>query len=391
MENGVFERLEVVKEYGNEEQIGHFEKYGKWKSKNVEVAFEKTLDEIFGEGNWEVVKEGRKSMYKLGAKLEVREIRKDKRLSNGAWTVPYTKNLDTMIVAVLELGIERKDAQTLSNWAVDFRLITAEQQEILASRYHDDLRQTYINNSLKNNVIKSGEGRVLDDYASFVKELTEQLAGTLNRLEKLGIVEIAKVYNGHTSEDKIIEIHYSTYKKIIDIKRRLQEHYDVNEWYLTTYKNAKKSVEYKEAFAEQLALVTDENGNTLFLTNYFTTYAIMLKARRKKILKYLETYNPEAIEMYKDNNEKFLNDNKQEFKEKRIAYIESETQKKVDNFLKPRVCKNDLHEIFGGKPKKHMPTIEDYTYDEEYYQLYFNNMLVERMTDLEELYGYKFN
>ncbi|AYE50686.1 hypothetical protein OEA_13150 [Priestia megaterium NCT-2] len=391
MEYGIFERLDVVKEYGNKDQIKHFEKYGKWKSKTVEKAFQKTLDEIFGEGNWEIVKEARKSMYKLGAKLEKRELRKDNRLSNGAWNIAYTKNLDTMIVAALGVGLRKETAQTLSNWAVDFRLITVEQHEILASRYNDSLREAYIKNSLENNVINQGEGRVLDDYASFVKELIEQLAGTLNRLEKLGIVEVAKIYNGYTSEDRVIEIHFSTYKKALDIKRRLQAHYGVTDWYLATYKNAKKSVEYNKEFAEQLAMVTDENGQVLELTNYFTTYAITLKTGKERILKYLKTYNREAIKMYEDDNEKFLNANKREFKEKRIAHIESETQKKVDNFLKPRVCKNDLHEIFGGKPKRHIPTSEDYSYDEKYYQLYFNNMLVERMTDLEELYGYKFN
>lgn len=392
MENGIFERLDVVKEYGSNEQIRHFEKWGKWKNKDTQVSFEKTLDEIFGDGNWETVKDGRKTMYKLSEKLIERAIRDDKRVSNGAWKIPYTKNLDTMVVAVLELGIEKEDAQTLSNWSVDFGAITLEQHDILTSRYHDGLRQYYVNDALGKKVIFSGEERVFDDYALFIKELTQQIAGTLNRMEKLGIIDVSKVYNGWVEGKKEpIELHYTTYKKILELRRTLLEQYDLNEWYLETYKNAKKSVEYYKNFKEQLAQITDEDGNILNLTNYYITYAIMLKARKKKILRYLEKYNPEAIEQFNDDKERFLLDNKKDFGEKRIKHIENEAQKKVDSFMLPRVFNGEMIKEIGGKINKRQPMESDYTYDKEYYNLYFDDLLTKRMLDLEKLYGYDFS
>ncbi|MFB3160097.1 hypothetical protein ABLO26_01855 [Neobacillus sp. 179-J 1A1 HS] len=391
MENGIFERVNVVREYGNDYQINHFEKWGKWKNKDTQASFEKTLDEIFGDGNWGTVKDEGKTKYKLGEKLEERAIREDKRLSNGAWKISYTKNLDIVVVSVLEQGLETNTAQTLASWALDFGVITEKMHDLLQSRYHEGLRETHIKDLKNNSIIKTNEDRIVDDFAQITKQLTNQVAGTLKRMEKAEIIEFYPVYKGHIAKtDTTINLHENVYKQVVALKRRLMEHYDVSEWYLMTYRNSKKTIEFNKEYLEQLAFVEDENGKTLGLDYYYTTYAVILKARKKKIIAYLSKYNKEVIEQFKQDEQKFLVENEQQFHEKRKEHVVNEAQKKANKFLQPKPFKI-ANEEFGGKTVVRTPTIYDYDFDSDYYALYFEGLYTQRIGELQEYYGYTFN
>lgn len=59
-------------------------------------------------------------MYELSRKKDVVIAKEDGRIDNGAWSIPYTKNMDIMVVSVLEQGLIEETAQPLSKWAVDF-------------------------------------------------------------------------------------------------------------------------------------------------------------------------------------------------------------------------------------------------------------------------------
>ena len=331
---------------------------------------------------------GAKRVITCAKEKDVATEKEDGRVSNGAWTIPYMKNLDVVVVSVLEQGLEKSTAQTLASWAKDFGVITEKMHDLLLSRHHKGLRETYVNDLKDNSIIGENEDRIVDDFAQTVKELTKQVAGTLERMRKIGIIEYYPVYKGHIAENnRTINLHEDVYKQVVSLKRRLMEHYDVSEWYISTYKNSSKTVRFKKEYSEQLAFVEDENGETLGLDYYYTTYAVILKARKKKIIRYLEKYNKEAIEHFKQDELRFLIENEIKFHSKRREHVINEAQKHMDKFMKPREYENELYEEFGGKKKKRVPKVEDYAYDEDYYKLYFEDLFVKRIGELQDYYG----
>jgi hypothetical protein len=197
---------------------------------------------------------------------EVIAQREDNRISKGAWSIPYTKNMDIMVVSALEQGLVTETAQPLSKWAVDFGLITPAMYGLLQSRYNEYLRSQHLQDLKNNKIILKGEDRILDDFIYITKEINNQLAAALERMKKAGIIEYYPEYKGHVKKtDEIINLHEDTFKQILTLQRNLMEQYDVNDWYLNTFKNASKVKEYNKVWSIKLAQVTDENGFGLFL------------------------------------------------------------------------------------------------------------------------------
>lgn len=382
-------KAQAVELHGSEDQKRHFAKYGKFTNKNLENALIDVLKRTYE--SFENIKQGRAYVYKLGEKRDVpleKTVNVGARISNGAWR-NYTKNMDIMVVSVLEQCLINDTAQTLSKWCLDFELITRSMYELIRSQHDQNLKDKHLQILKNNNVIKNGEERVVNDFIHGFKTLQQQLAGTLNRMKKLEIIEYYPVYKGKVEGKEVpINLHEDTVKKILQLQRRLMDTYDVDDWYLQRVYNSPKSRAYRRDWKEQLAKITDENGVVLKLEYHFKLYAIMLKARKKKIIKYLETYNKEAIEQFKKDEFVFLNENKVTYHEERKKVVVKNAEKEEENFLKPRV--NKLESEFGGQTKYTVPTRSDYVYDEDYYALYFDRLYAQRIKELQEFYGYKF-
>lgn len=386
--NTIMTKKEAVKLYGSEECKVHFEKYGKFKNKSIEEGLIKTLRQHYD--SIETVKQGRAFVYKLGAKREVIAEREDNRVSNGDWSIPYTKNMDIMVVSVLEQGLVAETAQPLSKWAVDFGLITPQMYGLLKARYNEYLRASHIQELRESKVILDGEDRILDDFTYIVKEINNQLAGTLNRMQKAGIIEFYPVYKGHIKEtDETINLHENTVKEILSLQRNLMEQYNVNEWYLAHYQNAPRTKEYNKVWEIELARVKDEKGEVLGLDYFYKLYAIMLKATKKKIIKYLEKYNMEAIEGFKRNEELFLTDNENTFYKERHDYVVVKAQKAERKFLsKNTVELDETLKMFFDEDEL---ARRNFTFDKKYYALYFDRKYAQRIKELQEYYGHTFN
>lgn len=383
----ILTKKEAVERYGSDNCKNHFSKYGKFKNKKIEEALLKTIRQHYE--CVEIIKQGRSNVYKLSNKrfiMAERERNLGDNISNGNWKY-YTKNLDIMIVSTLELELNKDISQTLGRWAVDFGIISDSQYDLLTARYNKDLRSEYIENSLDVGVIKKGEEYTIDDYTRLVSDLIKHLSGTLDRMSKLGIIEMNKVYKAYVeSEDKHIEIHYSTYKKYLDIRRELMDKYGLNNWYISRYYKSHKVMSYRKELKDRLLELKDEDGNALNISNCYSTFFIAIKAEKNKVIKYLEKYNKEAIEKYVENSERFLLDNENEYYENRIEYIKDKTDNKVKKFKEENGI-GDLSNVLGGKKKRHFINMDEI---DEYHKLYLNNLLTERMLGLERLYGYSF-
>ncbi|MGR5866387.1 hypothetical protein ACT7DZ_28480 [Bacillus cereus] len=58
-------------------------------------------------------KQGNAVVYILREEREEIAVREDNRASNGAWSIPYTKNMDIMVVSVLEQGVDCRNRSNI--------------------------------------------------------------------------------------------------------------------------------------------------------------------------------------------------------------------------------------------------------------------------------------
>lgn len=331
MGNTIMKKKEAVELHGSKDCKIHFAKYKKFTNKDLEKSLLKTINQIYE--SVEVIKQGNSYVYLLGAKREELAIREDGRATNGTWSIPYTKNMDIMVAAALESGSISEAAQTLSKWSLDFGLIPRKMYELLGARYHKNYREECLGELKKNNVIIEGEERILFDFMIEIKKIHKQLAGTLERMRKAGIIDYYLASKGFVEEGHLtVDLHEATVTKISTTERDLKEYYSVNDWYLSIHYNSPKSREYKKAWKERLSQITDENGKIIGLSFWYKTYAIVPTERKKKIIHYLEKYNQEVIEQFGKEEEVFLLKNKKIFM-KRDSTVSMKKQKRRKKFF----------------------------------------------------------
>lgn len=381
----IFTKAEAVEEYGTEEQKGHFKKYKKFTNKKIEDALIKTLEQ-----NFEVVervKVGRSIAYKVNGERAVLLERKDMRVSNGDWSKPYTKNMDIVVVSILEQEKESRADQTLNDWLLDFNLITPQAYDLLKSRFNEEIKERHLIELKENKIIKTGEERVLIDYVEMVLKLQGELASTLNRMSKAKIIEFYPVFWGYNGEK--IQLSPETHKKALKLRKKLMEQYGItNEWHVSNHKNTEKVQLFLKEYSKQLAKVTDDKGNELGLKNIFKTYAVILKATKKATIKYLEKYAKDAIEQYKEDSLKYIEVNKSDYAKNRLEYATKEAESKEKKFFEPKTNSEAIEKFGAGAFK---PKLEDFSEKQkDYYALFFDRLYVKRIQELEKHYGHKF-
>ncbi|UUV26026.1 MULTISPECIES: hypothetical protein [Lysinibacillus] len=393
----VLAKKEAVELFGSEDCKRHFLKYGKFTNKDIEISLINEMKRYYDTVESVKPAKGRGYVYELSGEKDEPTPKEDGRISNGAWSNPYIKNMDIMVVSVLEQGLVEETAQTLSKWCFDFGLISLKIYELLPAKYNQHFKEQCLQELKENNIISEGEDRILNDFIYQLKTLQSQLAGTLKRMQKANLIEYYSVPKGYVEEDdKTINLHESTVKKILTLQRELMERYNVSDWYLNTFYNSSRSREYRDEWKKGLALITDENENIIGLSYWYKTYAIILKARKKKIIHYLEKYNMGVIEQFKKDTQVFIEENENKFHKNRHDYVVSEAQKREDNFLSEKIkvieLDKSVKEIYDSNTRevKYYNKRQDYTYDEKYYALYFDRLYTQRIKELQEYYGHTF-
>ncbi|WP_152640848.1 hypothetical protein [Priestia aryabhattai] len=379
-------KKEAVQLFGSENCKAHFARYGKFKNKSIEDALITTLKQHYRTVN--IIKQGRSFVYELDSKRKVIAERPDKRSSNGAWSIPYTRNMDMMVVASLDQGIETENAQTLSRWAVQFGLITGEMYGLLKSQYDKGLREFYIKKLQSASIISFGEERILDDFTGLTKEINGQLAGALERMKKTRIIEIDLVYKGHIKEtDKTVNLYEDTIQQILILKRRLMEEYQVNSFFLLNYCNAKKVKDYNKKWKTELEKITDHRGEKLGLDYFYKTFLITMNPDKKTTIDYLEKYNKKVIREFNQDQELFLVKNENTFHKLRHNYVIEKAKRKQQRFLSENILTLDEEmEMFYNAEEL---SRERFKFDKQYYALYFDKNYVKRIKKLQEYYANK--
>ena len=313
----------------------------------------------------------------------------DNRCSNGAWSIPYTKNLDILVANKINIGIHDSKPLTLTQWSLEFGLYNEKMTEILKVPYDYHVESMQINNLIDSGVIKKGEERALLDYAQILKQSRKELVQSLKRMEKADIIELIPKYNGHVSTlDTIISISENTFNSVTSLKEQLMKKYGVTEWYLQMYKSASKTKNFLTEYKSKLANLPDEiSQKPLGLDYVYISYEIKRKLTTDSVKVYLQTFgNVITLQEYECNRERTVNDNIIQYHSKKNESIIKTAIENEEKFLKPRVIKRTLPE-FGGKDYIRKPIIFDFNADLVYYDLYFSQKYSSVIQDLHRYYS----
>ncbi|WP_224773395.1 hypothetical protein [Metabacillus idriensis] len=247
---------------------------------------------------------------------------------------------------------------------------------------------------IEHGIIEEGQTKLLDEFTAHCIEIYGQLAKTLEHMKKCGIILFYENWKGYTKEGKV-NINPQIMKDIQRIRRDLMNKHDVVEFNLTAHRNAKKVKNFKREWKQALAEVKDENGNILGNKYYWKEYAVILKATSKAVQRYLETYCIGALEIYLNDKDLFISKNEVDYFLKRKANIMKKAEKRHKQKLKE--YKEQKIE-FGTKEEEELirlfytqQELEDIFayYDLDVKRLHLQNLYIERMSQLLDLYNMK--
>lgn len=396
-ENSTINKKTAVTIYGSEAQTKHFNKHDRFVNKNMEAALVKTLEQVYESVELVKVVGKRAKHYKLGAKKSEIEERKDERVSNGDWSIPYTKNMDVIVASVLEQGLEKQVAQTLTAWSYNFGLISKSAYKLMTSRFNDEQMDKMYDVLNKKDLINKGEEQLLIDYTFNLTSINASLAGTLGRMSKLNIIEYFPVYIGVQENGFEFEMTSKELARVIGIEAFLRNKLDVEPFLIKNYPNKTNVRRYFKEKKNMFQSLKRDNGSPMIISYYYKKYAIILKATKKKVAKYLEKYNKLALTAYASDQELFLNTNKVDYKDAVTVFVETKADKKTESVIgydaKIRNNNNKIPAKMKGRKK---PFFEDdmkdfWDFDSKYRELHFQKLYTERIKKLHLEFDYEFN
>lgn len=387
-------KKEAVDKYGNSKQKDHFYKYKKFKNKSIEDSLIKEIERYYEHVS--KIKQGRSIVYELDNKRSEIIPKEDNRISNGSWSNPYIKNMDIIVVSKLEQGSILPEAKTLSTWLLEFGLINQSMYDLLISANNNRIKIEHEEALINSNIICKGEEKILDDFRDDVKYLQGQLAATLERMRKANIIEFYMIPKAVLTNGEVVTLDEITFHKLITLRKELMEKHEVDEWTVKTLKNAEKVKSFNKELIEKFKNIETMLYEKISVQFYYKTYSVILKARKQRIIKYLEKYSKEAIEQFKKDKDNFLNSNNLDYKTNRENFVYTKAKEREENFIGDTVETEDLKQppngLYGEEFLDQFQRYKkvNYAFNSGYYDLYFNRKYAETIKSLQNYYGHEF-
>jgi hypothetical protein len=382
--------------------------------------------------------------YQIGNKRPEKKEREDRRITNGAWSNGYVKNMDIIVAAKLDNEEVLERPKTLGKWLQYFELISPLQLYLLRAIYDDKLKYKLLRSLKESQIIIKGEEQIFDDYQDLINKHKGDLYSALSRMKKIGIIDIVEEYRGvygaieidikkelenifnvkkSYEKEKIIEknkalkhledvtseLNVSLHKGLCTKKKNLQNEHNVTEFKIKRYKYSKSVKAYNDAWKKSLrdyTLKHDLNA-TYQLKYFYKVYKIRKKGEENKLVKYLEKFNLELLKGYKTltlaEQCEFLNDNRIKYVENHAIEIIKKAEIKTCAFLNRKGKEIKLSEEtkeaieLGILTEKQIDeqvfkTREDYfeLTDSSYFELYYNGLYARKIAELEKVYQIQF-
>ena len=185
----IISKKEAVERFGSDAQKAHFEKYGRFKSKDVENAFLRTLEQHFEVV--EIIKDTKPYVYRLEGLRKQPVEREDDRKNNGK-KLEYQYELNTLVLDFLrtECTDQYFTYNSLSQWLIKIGLVNDDvintQYNRIKQKEHLERLKAKYSDLFVHPVVVKNFTRII------MKRLKQNLASTFTNLAKLGLIEHKK-------------------------------------------------------------------------------------------------------------------------------------------------------------------------------------------------------
>ncbi|WP_226639866.1 hypothetical protein [Priestia flexa] len=382
---------DLVEEYGTNVQKQSFEKKGNINRRSFDSIIKKV------EQTWEsVIIEGRgsKRIIKCIGKREVEAIKKDGRVRSGRQQIEHRIPMDIIVATYLEFNMTERASMSLGKWAVELGLITPLEYDLLRSRHNSKMRKKHIDMVVGYGILEEDQLKVLDEFTQYCLGIYGQLAKSLEHMKKCGIIVFYEQWKGYAENGKL-DINPEVMKGILKERKNLMKKHGVVEFNLSAHQNARKVKSFNSEWKEVLAKVKDESGNILGIKYYWKEYVVISKATSKAIQLYLETYCADALESYFNKKDLFICESEADYLLKRRANIMKKIEKrhrqKLQEYKQQKINFSTEEEEKLIRLFYTQQELEDIltVYDLGIKRLHLQNLYVERMTKLFDLYNIK--
>lgn len=396
--------VEVVMEFGTDKQKACVLEGKKWRKESHDALI-KVLDSKFG--FVDVVGKGYKMEFILDEEFDFERDIIDGRASNGQGQVPlkYEQAFPIMVIVHL-LNRSGSKPLTVNNWLLNIGIITEEMFQASKLRYSLSALEKESDKLVKNKVIESGQGYLIDNYIKReIERLQKYFMGVIQKLVKAKIIthqpykmakcevpylneyfdeELGEWVRQETIETKYIELSSHVVSKIAKMECNLQNSPKFRELTLDEirrYRNKPIVKEYWTEYKKQLNLITNEQGERLYIVIPYEAHALFVRAGINPIFKWLEKNNKEALVYYNSDETKYFLENRVDFHRALSKYVVDLAEDRQDKFQKKFVNE------FGGKANIHK--FEDNKYKVAH-DLMIKGLYVEAYYKLQEYYGQTF-
>lgn len=379
---------EAVNKYGTSKQIQSFKNRIEKGDKNLNINVLKSIKKVIDTHYEEVQIEGigsKRIIICSGERIEPL-AKKDNRKTNGKQTVPYTDNLDFIIVNTIKEGIYLENPKTLINWCYHFGLINSKQLKLFRSKFDSYKYDLVIKDLVESSILQVGEQKIIDDFYSHLLLIKDQAYRSLVRLQKINALNISIIFNGKTSvSKKTIVISEQIYKKVKKLEDDLKKQFNVENINLFAHSKATKVIAYKNALADSIKNIKDEDGKVLNLEYVFPTYELNALPNKELLSVLFKEYPKKEPNFKIVDEQEFWQENYELYLKNRKKYINSLAEKKIRKFFEERYYGPTYPEL-GGKGRVRRPQLRDYNYDIPYYTLFFEDDYSSRIRRLSNYF-----
>lgn len=331
---------DVVEMFGSDSCKKHFEKRNRFTSMDVEAALVKTMKQHYE--LVEKVKVGRNVYFELDKKKDVASIREDKRIKNGRWSIPYTHELDVLLI----LWVNSKDfyrsfmgLDTIARFAF---IQSLEQSQIITkflSRKNQEENSREIEELLEpyhceyNNYVKQDMKEQFSILKRHIKESIERLAK--NEFINYRTHMVAKVLH----PEQFIELNDSLSDQIKSIKTEVAKENNITIWVGENSLLSPAAIEYRKESHKRIEslilkeLKLEDNRRVEYCFRGYELYE-----GRDDALEYyyLNILNRDPVHFKDFNEHHFRTSVSRRLNRKRCDYISESLIKKYSKTIIPK-------------------------------------------------------
>lgn len=355
----ILSKSDAVQLYGTSKQLAHFQKYNRFVNKNLEESLFKTLQQ-----NFEIVnriKKGRGFEYEVSGKRKELSARPSKNSRNGSWSIPYTHDLDKLILSTIDDSFSEG---SLGSFCERLSLYSTIEQYSVTRTF-----KTKSANELFENI----NPYIVDLVSQNIKSLEQETLRSLVRLNKLGLIDMTVTYRAVSESSEFVDLDDELAKFYISKQREILKQENISLWFANNLRSNEKSSSYHYLHSELVRNKISELAKKGFYASYiYKHYSVKIK--KNHLSDKLDFYT-KSLDLPVDNRS--LSELKSDFESSRKQYLLTKINNKLTKIKEEHrnIVNEDGEEMFGFRN-----TSNDIL--DQYYDLVILGVAEDRVNDI---------